>query len=144
MYVKYMVRRRLLQWTLPCIPVIMVLGIAAFSDIRYAFVLLILLLVVYPMTQTMVWIAMAGKPSMIRASRPQRWVANDVGDTFVVEYFHFGCDKENPGEAVEKSTIAYRDVKRAQRGRQHSVLWLRSGDSPLLVIPTEELEIILK
>lgn len=144
LYVSRTARRHLYRLLVPALLVAVALAVGACFDSRYAYVLLMVLLVVYPMVLAFAWIALTGKESMVLVTRPQRWsLGSSPDEALTVEFFRFGCDPLDPGEPVEKVTVAVSDIERSERRGGYHSIWTRSPRVPLLLIPQSALEPLL-
>lgn len=111
-YAKARTRQYACVWAaVLAIPVIIAI-VAGFYDIRWWFVGLIVIFIVYPMAITMAWFSLTGSPSMTLLLRPQRWTFRK--DRRVdIEFFHFDTE-ENP-EPAERLTVAILSVNAGSR-----------------------------
>lgn len=111
-YAKARTRQYACVWAAAlAIPAIIAI-VAGFYDIRWWFVGLIVIFIVYPMAITMAWFSLTGSPSMTLLLRPQRWTFRK--DRRVdIEFFHFDTE-ENP-EPAERLTVAIRSVNAGSR-----------------------------
>lgn len=102
-------RRLLFRWLwLPVVAAI-ILAVIGLTDARYAFVALIVLLVVCPMIFSLAWFSLIGKRQVAKFTHPQRWTFCD--DKIVVELFHFEqTDDSVPFENVEIPRTQISDV----------------------------------
>lgn len=137
-YVRAVAKRLLRRWL--WLPVLVTAGLAAaaFADIRFAYVLLMAVFVVYPMVLTMVWLSLTGSPHAVQALRPQRWTFGHGADNaLTVEFFRFDPEEpENPGQAVATEAYAATDIERIDRSGGYTYVWLRRPSGALLAIPT--------
>lgn len=105
--------------------------IAGFYDMRWWFVGLMALFILYPMMLTMAWFTLTGSPAMALLLRPQRWTFN--GDKSIyIEFFHF--DTEEHPEPVDRRTVTVRDV--ASGGRFSTVKAAPNQQFDILLIPS--------
>ncbi len=138
-YARALGLRLLRRWAwLPALATLGLLGLS-FRDVRFAYVLLMTLFVVYPMLLTLGWLAITGKRHFVRAMRPQRWTFGS-GDSpaLAVEFFRFQTDDSDEiGEAVENFACNAEAIERIDRSKGYTYVWLRDTGTPLLIIPTE-------
>lgn len=143
LYVRQAAGQRLRKWLVPALAVLAALAVAACYDIRFAYLLLMAALIVYPMALTFAWIVLTGSKAFTLATRPQRWIMGGTArEAVTVEYFRFDCDRENPGRPVEKVAIAADQIEGISRSKGYTVVRTRSKATPLLIIPTQILNSI--
>ena len=108
------------------------LVVASCYDTRFIYVTLILVLIVFPMAMTMVWLKEGLAPETVRLSEPQRLVADDRGLT--VEYL--GRDEDSPSRFAPDffDWGEFRGISRSSRAVTFQFARKRR---PGLVVPTE-------
>lgn len=81
--------------------------IAGFFDMRWWFVGLMALFIVYPMVLTMAWFSLTGKAYMALLLRPQRWTFHK-NRRLDIEFFRFDMEKDS--EPMERRSITIKDI----------------------------------
>ena len=154
-YVKVAARRRL--WCIIPLPALALLAcaVAGFADMRWWYVGLMLLFIVFPMVLSFTWIVMAAHPAMRWLLRPQCWTFSP--GAVEVDFFHFppagpdtsdrsdrtdntdSPDGLNSDIPVEHLHIELRDITEAETVGQYRVLDLsgRPLKIDFLLIPNE-------
>lgn len=106
--------------------------IAGFYDVRWWFVGLMVIFIIFPMVLTMAWFSLTGSPSMALLLRPQRWTFRD-DRKIDIEFFRFDLE-ENPAP-IERRTVAIRDVS---PGSRYAIFKAAKNQSfHILLIPVE-------
>ena len=127
-YISAIARKRLLSWLWLPAALLLGLGVAAMYDHRFAYLMLIVLFIIYPMATSMAWMALAAKKSLTLCTRPQRWVFSTNPDVaLTVDFFSFGCDFDNPGAPVHTVCLTAADIERYRIAGRYASVWLRKG-----------------
>lgn len=136
-YVRVAARQRLLRQAWLPAALLTALAVAAFYDVRFVYVLLMVLFALYPMALTTAWLAMTGKPEFVMASRPQRWTfGSGAAPALRIEFFKFDCDTNNPETPVADAELAASSIIRIERLKAYIAIWSKHPDTPLLLIPS--------
>lgn len=113
--------------------VLIVLGIAALGDNRYAYLALMVAMVVYPMVFSFVWLTISAQPAMSTLTRPQSVAFTD--DSITVKFFPHEIDEDNFPEPVH-TLIIYRDmISGYEIGKNHTQINL-DKQFDFILIPT--------
>lgn len=110
------------------------LVIASCYDLRFVYVTLIFVFIVFPMVLTMVWFRHGLAPETVRLSEPQRIVADDRGLT--VEYLERG---EDTPSRFAPDFFDWSEFKGVSRSSLMVTFAFRGGQRPDLVVPAEAL-----
>lgn len=141
-YVRALVRRFLKRWLWCAVGIAVLLACLAVRDVRFAYLLLMLVFVVYPMAMSLVWLSITGRRAFTLLSRPQRWTFSDEASAaLTVEFFAFGTEADEPGTPVESLALAESDIRGIERGRQHTLIRVSPNFKPLqsvliLIVPS--------
>lgn len=117
-----------------------VLIVASCFDIRFAYLLVMVLFVVYPMVLTFIWITITGQKHAVMATRPQRWTFGESAENALeVEYYRFDTDDsaDAPAQAVDCKVYCADSIERIERSGSYTYVWLRHPKGALLAIPSE-------
>lgn len=133
-YAKARARKYAGAWAVALVLPVIAAVIAGFYDMRWWFVGLIVLFIIYPMVLTMAWFSLTGSPSMALLLRPQRCTFRR--DRKVdIEFFHFDTE-ENP-EPADRITVAISD---ADAGSRYITLKASPGQRlGLILIPVSQM-----
>ena len=110
------------------------LVIASCYDLRFVYVTLIFVFIVFPMVLTMVWLRHGLAPETVRLSEPQRIVADDRGLT--VEYLGRG---EDTPSRFAPDFFDWSEFKGVSRSSLTVTFAFRGGHRPDLVVPADAL-----
>lgn len=110
------------------------LVIASCYDLRFVYVTLIFVFIVFPMVLTMVWFRHGLAPETVRLSEPQRIVADDRGLT--VEYLERG---EDTPSRFAPDFFDWSEFKGVSRSSQTVRFAFSRRQRPDLVVPAEAL-----
>lgn len=110
------------------------LVIASCYDLRFVYVTLIFVFIVFPMVLTMVWFRHGLAPETVRLSEPQRIVADDRGLT--VEYLGRG---EDTSSRFAPDFFDWSEFKGVSRSSQTVRFAFSRRQRPDLVVPAEAL-----
>lgn len=115
-------------------------GILAFSDLRFAFVAVILAFAVWPMLLAFAWFSLLARPEVATLSRPQRWTYSS--GRCRVEFFPFGDHEHGPEEFPPVAAVEFSpgDIAGFSSGGPNVVVKLEAGQNhtvPYLVVPKE-------
>ncbi len=141
-YVAAMSRRRMSRLIWWIAAVVGVLAVLAAKDIRFAYLLLMFLFVLFPMISAFMWIVMTGKEAFTLCTRPQRWIISEIpAEALTVDFFSFEVDRDNPCAPVRTIVLADSDIRRIDYGKDSVKVWMNpgcagSGNAELLIIPT--------
>lgn len=105
-YVRALGKRWLKKFAwLLLIPVV-ACAILAFSDLRFLFLLFILVFIVEPMTRPIIWLFVTNKSSFSLLIHPQRcFFSKENYEELTLEFYRFGVDPEEPGEPFHRIVI---------------------------------------
>lgn len=110
------------------------LVIASCYDLRFVYVTLIFVFIVFPMVLTMVWFRHGLAPETVKLSEPQRIVADDRGLT--VEYLERG---EDTPSRFAPDFFDWSEFKGVSRSSQTVRFAFSRRQRPDLVVPAEAL-----
>lgn len=134
-YIGRLTRRVLMRWAWLPLSAVAICAIAATADMRFAYLGLIIALIVYPMALAMVWMAQGAHTATAMLTRPQRWRrCGDNARIIEIELYQFAAeeddivDDEEP-QPVAVMTVGLDEVKRIDAGADTVALWLRRGRS---------------
>lgn len=131
-------RRWVVRMALPMVAAAVVLALLARSDLRFGYVLLILVLTVFPMAWCLLWISMTGRPWVTMVTRPQRWTPGKDDDCVLsVDFFPFNCDRENPGKPVLSMNFSRKDIEQSYSIKGYIVIRTRVRECPMLIAPDD-------
>lgn len=121
--------------------VIAILAVAAGFDTRWAYVLLIVLFVVYPMIMSLAWMVCAAAPEVSLCTRPQRWefTARTLTVSLLSENSEYSENSENSRTVIHTITVRPADIAAIAVRGANTVLRLVPGDKNtvrFLIIPT--------
>lgn len=142
-YVKAVAGQLLFKWLPLLLAVIAILAVAAVYDLRWAYVLLITIFVVYPMLMSFAWIAVCASPDLLLCAHPQRWLFSS--QTITVEFFPLNTsvdeDSEDsaPAEPFASATVSTSGIASISTRGKNTIIRLapdRSDKIRFLIIPT--------
>ena len=107
---------------------------ASCYDLRFVYVTLIFVFIVFPMVLTMVWLRHGLAPETVRLSEPQRIVADDRGLT--VEYLGRG---EDTPSRFAPDFFDWSEFKGVSRSSLTVTFAFRRGHRPDLVVSADAL-----
>lgn len=121
-------------------------GVAALSDLRFAFVGIIFALIVYPMVLVMVWLTHGARPATALLTRPQRWERRSDGAIVITFYPFTAMESDDTAEAppLAAGTLTFTpdEVTAIDAGAFTVAIWLRKGRADgvrLLTAPADAL-----
>ncbi|MBO4978100.1 MAG: hypothetical protein J6C67_05225 [Muribaculaceae bacterium] len=121
-------------------------GVAALSDLRFAFVGIIFALIVYPMVLVMVWLTHGARPATALLTRPQRWARRSDGAIVITFYPFTAMESDEAAEASLRAagtlTFTPGEVTAIDAGGRAVAIWLRKGRADgvrLLTAPADAL-----
>ena len=137
-YVNAEARRYIAKWWWAVAAAPAALAVAGAHDMRFLYLALMLVLVVYPMVLSMMWIVLAGRPSTSMLARPQHLSIDGDGATL---FFHaFPKYDEAEGEVIASVRIGAGAMQEAENHGKHFLVYIDMPDMPkvkYLLIPAE-------
>lgn len=94
---------------------VLVCSIVSINDSRFLYLSFILLLIIYPMVLSMVWIKLCAKPGIILLSRPQMWTFLPCGG-LKIDFYSFDSTA-----IVDSLSITAKDILSVNFGEIISV-----------------------